>query len=107
MEVNTAITTDKLFLAFAVFKKYRVSCQNLFFMGKRKPDRLQVLRNEILGPKIKKTKQKFYKICLSYFSEIYVMTGIQMKVKATVFSFFRTRFIVPKELLFGRFRAQN
>ena len=40
MEVNTAITTDKLFLAFAVFKKYRVSCQNLFFMVKRKPDRL-------------------------------------------------------------------
>lgn len=60
-----------------------------------------------IGPKNKKTKQKFYKICLSYFSEIYVMTGIQMKVKATVFSFFRTRFIVPKEPLFGRFRAQN
>ena len=40
MEVNTAITTDKLFLAVAVFKKYRVSCQNLFLMGTRKPNRL-------------------------------------------------------------------
>ena len=60
-----------------------------------------------IGPKNANKTQNFTNFCSLDFSDIYMMTGIQMKVKVTVFSFFRTTFIVPKEPLFGRFQAQN
>ena len=47
-------------------------------------------------------KEKFYKTCfLDFFPKFYVMAGIEKKIKLSVFPFFKTTLITPKEPLFG------
>ena len=59
-----------------------------------------------MGPEMEK-KKKNHEICSSDFSEIYVMTGIQIKVKVTVFHFLRQHSLYPKSLFVDVFWVQN